>query len=768
MTSAPGKAAIQIGEWIADPGDDSLSRGSERVKIEPRTMRLLARLAESPGMVLSQEELLNSVWSGVVVGPASVYQSVSQLRKILGDTDTPPSYIETVARKGYRLIAPVARLAPPQAATFEEGAIETRPATGIPLPSAAAAWRSRRWIFAAASLALLMMAGAWLWMTRETFNSIVVLPFVDMTEGRTEQAFCDGMTEELSNWLAQVPALRVVARTSAFKFRDKAEDVRAIGSELGATHLLEGSLRRSGDVLRVTVQLVTTKDGSHLWSRSFDTPVGDVLRIQEQIARLIAETLEAKLTPEFDQRLAARRTASALANERYYLALHYTQQITKADNDRAIALYREAVAADADFALAKIGLAGALISQRYFDQRRIEAIAAEAMPLLESVAARSTRLAEFFVARGALYTELRQRDPAMSDLLRAHVLNPNSAQASAALGKFNLTLAQPRDALAYYDEAVERDPLDFNLHANRCLALTDLARFEQAAAACARARSLAPDSHWPYRVSSLLEDARGNIREALRWNEVSLRGDNRVVAVRAERVRLLAGLGLQSQVEAQCSEAYAADPAGARDTFALAAVCLRAAVMHGGTKELRSFAQLHGLTTSDLPNVLFELANAELAGGDAAAARAYVDRAFASPLLLPEDLASPWQARTGSAYLLIAAAALRGSGDEAGATRRLSELSLLLARVTANGVRSHGLYVLKSELAAMRGDPDGAIAELRQAIELGWRNAGFAQIEPYFGALRGRADYRALLEQVRARNAADAARLPSGAASASS
>jgi TolB-like protein/DNA-binding winged helix-turn-helix (wHTH) protein len=765
MKPAPGPAAMQIGEWIADPGDDSLSRGDDRVKIEPRMMRLLMRLAESPGMVLSQEELLNSVWSGVVVGPASVYQSVSQLRKILGDADTAPSYIETVARKGYRLIAPVAHLATPQPDSSETVS-EIPAATGAPAQSTAAGWRSRRWKLAAAGAAL-MIAGAWFWMARGTVNSIVVLPFVDMTEGRTEQAFCDGMTEELSNWLAQVPALRVVARTSAFKFRDKAEDVRAIGSALGATHALEGSLRRSRDVLRVTVQLIATKDGKHLWSRNFDTPVGDVLRIQEQIARIVAEILEAQLTPEFDRRLAARRTASALANQRYYLALHYTQQLTKADNDRAIALYREAIAADDEFALAKIGLAGALIGQRYFNQRRIEDIAAEAMPLLESVAARSTLLPEFFLVRGVLYTELRQREAAMRDLQHALVLNPNSVLASAALGSFYLTLAQPRDAMAYYDAAIERDPLDFNLYASRCLLLTDMARFELAVAACTRARSLAPDAHWPYRAFSMLEDARGNIDEALLWNESSLREDRRVMTVRAERVRLLGRLGLRARVEAECRDAYAADPVAARDTFALATECLRSAVVHGGTRELRAFAQLHGLTTSDRPAVLFELANAELAGGDAVAARAYVDRALASPLLLPEDLASPWQARTGRSYLLITAAALRGTGDEAGATRRLSELSLLLARMSANGVRRHGVHELKAQLAAMDGDAGGAIAELRQAIELGWRDVGSAEIEPYFGALRGRADYRALLDQVRARNAADAAQLSVGAASAS-
>src|SRR5262245_32249890 len=105
MSAVPNQP-VNIGDWLVDPRDDSLTRGAERVKIEPRTMRLLMRLAQTPGVVVSQDELLESVWSGVVVGTASIYQSMSQLRKVLGDTE-PPRYIETVARKGYRLLASV-------------------------------------------------------------------------------------------------------------------------------------------------------------------------------------------------------------------------------------------------------------------------------------------------------------------------------------------------------------------------------------------------------------------------------------------------------------------------------------------------------------------------------------------------------------------------------------------------------------------------------------------------------------------------------------
>src|SRR5688572_23773135 len=304
----PANEPVLIGDWLVDPRDDSLARGAERVKLEPRTMRLLMRLAQTPGAVVSQEELLESVWTGVVVGTASVYQSMSQLRKVLGDTDDPPRYIETVARKGYRLVAKVS--AAPKTTSPETGEPHpgetAAPAAGAP----ARGWRG--WWVGLASLAALgvMVASWWLFVRTATSTlppSIVVLPFTDLTTGKTEQAFCDGLTEETSNWLAQLPTLRVVARTSAFLYRDRSADVRAIGRELETTHLLEGSLRRSGDRVRITVQLIDTQTGFHVWSQSYDKEANDVLAVQEDIARKVADNLELRITAETDTRFAGRR-----------------------------------------------------------------------------------------------------------------------------------------------------------------------------------------------------------------------------------------------------------------------------------------------------------------------------------------------------------------------------------------------------------------------------------------------------------------------------
>ena len=125
--------------------------------------------------------------------------------------------------------------------------------------------------------------------------SIVVLPFVDMSSDKSQQPFCDGLTEELSSWLAQLPSLRVVARTSAFSFKDKPTDVREIGRQLGTTYVLEGSMRRTGDYMRISVQLIDARTGYHRWAGAYDAPVIDVIKVQEDIARSIATNLEIRL-----------------------------------------------------------------------------------------------------------------------------------------------------------------------------------------------------------------------------------------------------------------------------------------------------------------------------------------------------------------------------------------------------------------------------------------------------------------------------------------
>jgi transcriptional activator of cad operon len=754
--NAAGEQPLIIGDWLVDPRDDSIARGSERIKLEPRTMSLLMHLAGNPGQVVSQEELLDSVWAGLVVSPASVYQTISQLRKALGDVESPSQYIETVARKGYRLVAKVSSAAPPAADPHE---VEARTSSAIRQGS-----RARKIWWVSGSFLLVFVILGLFWFQSHTriapgTVSVVVLPFVDMTPGAGEQMFADGLTEEISNWLAQVPTLRIVARTSAFAFRERREDVRAIAKELDTDRVVEGSLRKSGNTMRITVQLIDAESGFHIWSGNYELKDGELLDTQERIARAIVSNLELRITPDVDRQLAARGSDVDEAQRLYLVARGHASAFTAEGNHRALELFRAALERDPDFSLARIGLAQAVVNRSYFDQASIESLEPEAMRLLDEVEKKSPQLVELYLARGGLLTKMRKFEAAKRDLHRALELSPNAAGVADRLGYLHMIAGEPRDALTFLTMASALDPRDYTLQGYLCLVLTDLGQLEAAEAACARARALKPESPWPYSISSALEAARGRLDEAMKWSDAALERDADIAAIHGERGMWLVRLGLLKEAGDTFRRAFETDAEGARNSPGLVLVGAAAAVDSGGAQGLKSFITAYGLDRTKNPAVQFELANASLMVKENKLARELVDRALASPAMRPEDITSSWQLAAGRSYLLIAAAAYRATGAANLADSRLDELESLLTRATDAGLRTAGLHEVRAQFAALRGEADRAMVELRKAADLGWSEVWLAEHQPYLDTLRGRQDFRALLDSLRLKNERAAAAL---------
>jgi TolB-like protein/DNA-binding winged helix-turn-helix (wHTH) protein len=273
----PSSTTLRIGDWFVNPLSGEIARGDERVRLEARTMRLLLCLAEKPGEVVSIDDLLSQVWSGVVVTPDSVYQAVAALRRLLGDDAKQPAYIVTVPRLGYRLVAPV------------EPQVDAPPA---PSPTS----RSRTY---AVALAILLAVGAltyYLMAPRTTAGpqaaqTIAVLPFLDLTDSMNEEPFADGMTEELIHKLSKVPGLRVPAPSATFFYKGKQLPVAEIAKALHVTYVLDGSVRKSGDTLRVAARLLRADDGYVVWSETYDRPLDDKLMVQDDIAGEVTSAL---------------------------------------------------------------------------------------------------------------------------------------------------------------------------------------------------------------------------------------------------------------------------------------------------------------------------------------------------------------------------------------------------------------------------------------------------------------------------------------------
>jgi TolB-like protein/DNA-binding winged helix-turn-helix (wHTH) protein/tetratricopeptide (TPR) repeat protein len=753
--------AVQIGEWLVTPALDSISRGTETHKLEPRTMRLLMCLANSAGEVVSVEYLLTEVWTGVIVGSASVYQAVSQLRKLLGDQDPEPTYIATVPRKGYRLIAAVR---PIEAAQPIEAASETAPLADATRPVAPEAparppAARRRWaLFALGGIVLVALVAAGVLMRKKSAtssgvttaaNSIVVLPFVDMSSEKADQAFCDGLTEELSNWLAQIPTLRVVARTSAFAFRGQGEDVRKIGKELGTNHILEGSMRRSGDHMRITVQLVDVRNGYHLWSDNFDRPVEDAIKIQEDVSRAVAQTLQVRLTPESERQFAARRTVDPQTYQLYLRARHDQQQITSESTDRAIDLYRQVLTADPNFAQAYVGLAGARLNQGLFHHVPIADVAALAEPMIAAALRLNPQMSSAYAVRGALRASQLRTNDALVDFQQAISLNPSDMGAFSEIGRMRLVDGQPRDALGNYDRAAALDPLNFTLQGARCVALDDMAQYVEAGNACERARILQPGAATVADDLTWLAESQGLVEDALRWNTATLKAephDNFDFYWTRATIFLSVGLAAPARAAIELGRRVTKNEEDA-DTG-----LLRVAYREGGAESLRRYLDSARLDQSTHYGALFEAAYARLLLGDALAAKELIARALAASDRPNGYADDPWSARgagpIGSSYRIDLAVAEQGLGDHAAALRELDTVLAMLNRMIAAGVERYGTYELRAKVYALEGRGDDAMRDLGKAAKLGWRNAWWATHEPYFAALRPRSDFQALVTQV--------------------
>jgi transcriptional activator of cad operon len=291
----PAGTSLRIGAWRVSPASGQMSREGETVRVEARTMRLLLCLAEHAGEVVSIDELLERVWTGVIVTPDSVYQAITSLRRLLGDDAKQPTYIATVPRLGYRMVATVS--------PWMEQSLNSQP---VAEPAQGAPHPRKNWPLLLAGVAIaLLLAVAFLVYGRFgtvhqtaaqdvplTQTSIAVLPFLDLTsESMDQEYFADGMTEELIDRLSKIPGLRVPPPTSSFYFKGKKISIAEIAKSLGVGYVLDGSLRKSGSTMRIAARLIRADNGFVVWSETYDRPLDDTLKIQDDIAGEVTKAL---------------------------------------------------------------------------------------------------------------------------------------------------------------------------------------------------------------------------------------------------------------------------------------------------------------------------------------------------------------------------------------------------------------------------------------------------------------------------------------------
>lgn len=441
---------LRVDDLVIDPGTRLVHRGEEDIELPRLSFHLLLELAQAAPNVMTYDELIDRVWSGRIVSQETVTQRVKLLRQALGDDAQAPRYIGLARGEGYRLL-------PPVTPAEVQGVAVTAGTSGA----------SRGLKLGAGLLLIVVAASLWFSSSRNTRapaglpedpvrapHSVAVLPFVNASESDDDLYLSEGLGNELREQLARQLGLRVSARTSSRAFRDQSLDATEISARLGVANLIEGTLRREADQLRISIQIIDGSSGFQTWTRTYNLHVQNLLATQQQIAQEVIQ----QLLPMADTQAieAVPVTRSVTANELMLLASHYERQVRdKAIVDqalllKAIELYREATEADPGSALAHSRLGAALLY--------IGDIAAAEAPIFEALQL-DPRLADVQYTLG-LYHWSRREPGAGAAFERAIALNENLVDALSAYAIWlSLQFEYLEEAAQYFRKALSLDPM---------------------------------------------------------------------------------------------------------------------------------------------------------------------------------------------------------------------------------------------------------------------------------------------------------------------
>ena len=482
---AAHSSGFRIDDLSVDVGRALVQRGELQVPLPKLSFDLLVALARAAPNLLTLDDLMNQVWPGLVVAPDTVSQRVKLLRAALGDDSKTPRYIVGVRGRGYRLIAMVSDL---QASAQSVQLPQAQPSQATIVPAAKVTRHPRWQIVVVGSGVLLALAATVVSVNRRTTEhaatvagaasaargagaaqlperSIAVLPFVNLGKTDNSDLLALGIPEAVLHQLATLNNLQVIARTSSFAFRDTKVDARAIGQDLNARYLLEGSVQTDRGRLRVTAQLVDATSGGHVWSMQFDKTPDDIFALQDEIALRVARALQVSLDAGATEQLAASNTTNFDAYLEYLQAGSLLATWRLADMQAAIARAAKAIELDPMFAAAYVLLTKAKVRFAEFDvtadrpQRLASALQA-GQQLLQQALALNPRDSRAYVERAYL-TAFSDTVAAEKDYRRGLELNPSDAEAYEGLAVILADQpARRAAAVSAIDQARKLDPLE--------------------------------------------------------------------------------------------------------------------------------------------------------------------------------------------------------------------------------------------------------------------------------------------------------------------
>jgi TolB-like protein/DNA-binding winged helix-turn-helix (wHTH) protein/Flp pilus assembly protein TadD len=337
---------VRFANFELDLDAGELRKNGLKLKFSGQPFEVLAILLEHPGAIVTREQLQRRLWPDSFVDfDHNLNSAINRIRDALGDSAETPRFLETLPRRGYRFIAPVEGAGSEKIKVVEQRRFP---------------WKDRRWVFAASVLALALLAAASLWWTQRILrpvrriSSIAVLPLANLSGDPQQEYFADGVTDELITHLSHISALKVTSRTSVMRYKGTKKSLPEIARELGADAILEGTIVRSGNRVRISAQLIDASTDTHLWSDSYERDLEDILTVQSEVALAITRHVSVAITPEQKKQLESAPSVNATAYEYYLKGNHY---FWRRDLEKAVESFGKAIQLDPHYARAYAGLA---------------------------------------------------------------------------------------------------------------------------------------------------------------------------------------------------------------------------------------------------------------------------------------------------------------------------------------------------------------------------------------------------------------------------
>jgi len=461
---------FRVGPWLVQPSLNTISQNGTSTRVEPKVMEVLVCLSHHAGEPVSKEELLETVWRDTFVSDDVLKRSVSELRRVFEDDARESRIIETIPKRGYRLLAAVQ-----PANGHMQGGADPQPLEIPPRPSRTP---SRRWkislsvvtivIPVCALLVALNLAGLRdrLFGRTQVINSLAVLPLQNLSGDPSQDYFADGMTEELITELSHLGSLRVISRTSIMRYKNANKPLPEIAQELGVEGIIAGSVLRSGDQVRVTAQLIYAPQDKNIWTQSYQRDVKDVLALQSAVASSIAKEIRVQMKPGEQAHISSSQPVNLQAHEAYFQGRYHLQQAQNAflkkdkgkvnedEVESAVNYFQQAVQADPSYAPPYVGILDAWSASQLPPRDyapRARPIILKALQLDDTLASAHDAMASI------LQADCNWHD-AEKEFQRAIQLEPSSADSHSHYSSLLFELGRGQEGMKEAETAQALDP----------------------------------------------------------------------------------------------------------------------------------------------------------------------------------------------------------------------------------------------------------------------------------------------------------------------